>query len=93
MNKLLEKYAKTVLSLSIEYNPHKTVYSSIGEYIENHELAEDDFPYGDMQLCIENDCMWNLHCYPKTPIGFYSIYGHDLEILLNVITRKIKYAN
>lgn len=90
MNKLLEKYAKSVLNFSIEYNPHKLLYYSISEYIQNQELTEGDFFNNDMQLCIENDSMWYLHCYPNTPIGFYSIYGYDLENLLNITISTIK---
>lgn len=90
MNKLLEEYAKSVLNFSIEYNPHKMLYQSVSEYIENQELIEDDFPNKDMQLCIENNTIWSLHCYPRTPIGFYDIYGHDLQVLLDVITSKIE---
>ena len=70
--------------LNIYHNEHKGSYETVEQWIKNVDLNVDDFvSYDEMMECIKNNDMWNIHWYPDTPVGFYSIYGSSFESVLN----------
>lgn len=93
MSELLNLFPAHKCSLTLEHNPHKNNYESIQQYCEN--LAQFDFDddtwvsLEQKQKAIQRDCFWELHWYPRTPIGFYKLWACDLDVLL-MAAREIK---
>lgn len=78
------KLPKHNCELSITHNPHKSNYETVKDLIDFRNLTIDDFvSEKEMNLCIENNELWEIQWYPNTPIGFYCVYGHTLESVLN----------
>lgn len=71
-------------NLYVEYNAHKTNYETVKEFFSNN-IYIDSEDILDKEDCIKNDTIWNLHVYPATPIGFYSVYASTLEKAINAI--------
>ena len=70
--------------LYLTHNQHKDYYETVSVRIE--EGAGPDVnnfvSHEDMQECIDTDELWELQWYPETPIGFYTVCGSSLEIVL-----------
>ena len=85
MSKMLEIVSKCKAEVSIEFNAHKSCYESI----------EESLTFGDMRpeteiedpevlaKMIELDRMIKVQFYPDTPVGFYTVYHHDLDSALD----------
>ena len=70
---------KNILSWSIEYNEHKNYYESVEQYYGERQF---EFDFIDYDTCKKTNTVYCLRWYPKTPIGFYAIYGSDINEVL-----------
>ena len=70
----------------ITVNEHRDIYQSAAD-----KLAElrDHEPDGDLEIekdievkMVELNTIINIHFYPDTPIGFYSLYHYDMNMAL-----------
>jgi hypothetical protein len=61
-------------SFSIEYNEHKNYYETVEQCYDD---KKDDFV--DWDECVRTNTVYELHVYPRTPIGFYVVYASTLE--------------
>lgn len=72
------------LTLSIQHNDHKSYYLSIEKYFEDHpQLQKIDVDI--KKRCIENNSIWEIQWYPKTPISFYYVCAPTLEEALRLV--------
>ena len=88
MSKLQELVNKTKCSIDLSINMHKDYYQTVKECID--ELGEEE--QGEMtdyniEKMIKHDTIIRLQLYPHTPIGSYTLYGWDLDILLDQALR------
>lgn len=85
MNKLQELISKTKCSITLEINCHKDGYDTVEEYLKGypHESFINDIEQEVYDKMIERDTIIELQIYPDTPIGFYKIYGYDLDMVLD----------
>jgi len=79
---------KCKCGVNLFHNTYKTYYEDVETHLdrmierENITIGED-FPQELYDKIIETDSFYELHCYQDTPIGFYSFYHYDLDILLD----------
>lgn len=67
------------LSMTVEINPHKTVYQSAKDYISeqlDRDCFEDDT---SMIACIDSDSLCVIDWHPKNPVGSVSIAASTFE--------------
>lgn len=76
------------LSLTIEHNPHKTVYQSALQWFQDRESLDPDPDYSEetKKQCIAQDSIWTIQYYPDTPIGFHFAVAPNLEELFEQIS-------
>lgn len=86
MEKLKQLIAKCKASVTVSVNPHKDVHESVAQYIGQCISDEDkeDIPADVFAEMIKQDTIVNVHFYPNTPVGFYSIYHFDVEKALDL---------
>ena len=85
--KVLEKFC----NITITYNEHKIGYRNVADYIREYKIPEEDFiSREDLEKCVKEDKIWEMQIYPTTPIGSYTIYGSDLEIMIKYMLPIIK---
>lgn len=66
--------------LTIEHNPHKTVYESVKSFTKDEDASwVSDL---EKQSAIDNDELWALTWYPDTPIGMCKILGASLQSVM-----------
>ena len=70
------------VGMQLEHNPHKLVYMSVEDYLQDEGLSDvDEEVFEDM---IHADEIWILQWYPDTPVGFYTAIGVTLEGVLEI---------
>ncbi len=80
MLELINKFASESVSFSIESNPHKQYCMSIQDYINDYNIKVDNFiNQEEMELCIQNDFIWEIRWYPDTHVCFCIIFCYNLE--------------
>lgn len=79
-------------SVSLTVNPHKDLYEDVIMYFNRHKPSEvlDDIEYDIWEEMIKKDRIIELQFYPKTPIGFYTLYHYDLDLVLTEALRVLK---
>ena len=86
-NKLKQLLEQTKYSITLEINHHKDCYQTVEEYMREfpHEdyLNDEDLSQEVYDKMVETDTIISLQVYPRTPGGFYKIYGYDLDMVLN----------
>lgn len=76
------------LSSSLYHNKHKMYYETISQYCLNRntpEGASKDIVWvspEQEEKAIQQDSMWELRWYPRTPISFYLLWACDLDVLI-----------
>ncbi len=85
MKKFLEITSICKASVTIEYNRHKDVYESVQQHMDDAEsLAGSEIVNRDvLAKMIESDTIFCMTFHPHTPVSFYVIYHHDLDLLLD----------
>ena len=86
----IETLAQASLSVTLEYNPHKTTYETVEQYLHNrfdwaNAKIEDEIPAEDLRLMTETDTIWAISRYPSNPVGFEVVYAPTLERALEVM--------
>jgi len=77
-------------SLTIHFNDHKSVYRTARQTVLDGSIAADDFiSEEEFVKAMNTDTIWNIHWYPSTPVGFYSIYASSLSALLTYLKDEI----
>lgn len=84
--KAIVNHCKGEVCLSI--NPHRGLYQKAGQYLKDIQDrgGDNDSPLADEDVTkemIATDTIVHLQFYPRTPIGFYSIYHHDIGAALD----------
>ncbi len=85
MDKLAALLARCKCGVHLTVNAHRDVYETAEQKIaeaERHEFLPDDLAPGVRAEMIRTDTIVDLQFYPDTPIGFYSIWHHDLDAAL-----------
>jgi hypothetical protein len=81
MDKLKELFELCAASVTVTHDDHKNYYQTVEEFLntdaERYGLELDIDPEV-RKFMIERNHMITLHAYPKTPIGFYTVYHWDL---------------
>ena len=73
------------LTLTLEHNPHKSVYQPLDQY-----LAENDVRFetpAERDTALAEDSLWGLQWYPDTPVGFLLVAAADPVTLLKYAWR------
>lgn len=76
------KFPNDKAGLYLEHNPHKTVYLSVAEYLD--EVRFRNMDPGDKAECIRTDELWTLQWYPETPVRCVVVAGPTLERVLEL---------
>ncbi len=64
--------------MTIEHNPHLVFHSTAEGYIENYD-DEGCWPSNEAKArAIAANDFWELHWYPDTTVGFYTVYAPTL---------------
>lgn len=66
------------LTFEISVNEHRAYYETLETYFARPEY-EDDVSADVKAECIARDVLFEVQCYPQTPIGFYRVTHFDLE--------------
>jgi len=92
--KLKELLSKCKAGVIISVNEHRNYYSSAELTLErlydgvcDPEIADDV-----RNTMLETDTIVEIQFYPDTPIGFYSVYHHDIECALDEALSALKRA-
>lgn len=82
-------------SMSLTFNSHRDSYESVKEYLEiltsmgNLDIGED-VSQDVYDKIIETDTLIELTCYPNTPVGSYTVYGYDLNMVIDEMIEVLK---
>lgn len=74
-------------SITITVNPHRDVYQSAREWIDEQREREPD---GNLDLApdieaemVSRNAVVEIQAYPDTPVGFYTVLHYDLALALS----------
>lgn len=91
MDKLKELLSRCKCSVTLTVNDHRDYYETAEQALED---AEDcDCSPEVRAAMIEANTIIKLQFYPTTPIGFYSIWHHDLDAALDIALGCFKQTN
>lgn len=69
--------------LFLTHNEHRSYYQPLSEWLLDHSVEPDEWAgEGQKERALADDSCWCLQWYPDTPIGSYSLYAADLDVLL-----------
>lgn len=75
-------------SLAITFNDHWICYRPLDDVLA--EIEDDDFAGpGERQKCIDSGNLWDVSCYPHTPVGHVTVYASTLEAALDGTLRQL----
>lgn len=72
-------------SLTLSHNGHKGYYMTVAEAVEDNSFGytEECWVSEDERLkAIESNDCWVVQWYPNSPVGFYVMAAHSLDVLL-----------
>lgn len=69
------KYSSLVLSMNDYNGPN---YMTVADVANDNNWPADWVSEEEKQKSIATNCMWVLHWYPDTPIGFHAIAGSSI---------------
>ncbi len=78
----LQELIKKANQVNVYCNGHRSSYRTVEEELQNPSLFEEDFedmPEEVKQKMIESDIMICLQVYPRSPVGFFTIWHWDIE--------------
>lgn len=80
MNKLQELINRCKGSVELEANSHRSYYETVEKAIEEEDEVSDEVIDPELaKRMIKENSYISLYFYPDTPIGFYKVYGTDVE--------------
>ena len=68
-------------SLFLEFNPHKNLYQTVEDYLEDF----DDDEIVNRPLILSRDSFWVVNVYPNTPIGASQVAAPELLVALRAM--------
>lgn len=81
-------------SVSISVNSHRDYYQSVESYIKDQDVNNDglvdEIGIDIYEKMVESNTVVNIHCYPNTPVGFFSIWHYDLEMAMDEMIKTLK---
>lgn len=77
------------LCLFITHNEHEACYRKIEDYFKESPIFENA-DAKEIQECIQNNSIWEIQWYPRTPIGFNHVFASTLEKALSLANEPIK---
>lgn len=83
-DKLLEIISKCKCGVHLGVNVHKDYYESVGDRMESLTGGDlDEVPINVLREMAKRDTIVELQFYPNTPVGSYSLYHYDLNVVLD----------
>ena len=70
--------SKCECGVYLSINRHRDYYQTVEEYL----IDEEDIDPKVMEQMISMNKVYELQFYPDTPIGSYSVYHHDLDLMI-----------
>lgn len=86
MDKLKELLSRCKCSVTLTVNDHRDYYETAEQALDE-AAGQDSLPEIEPEIraaMIAADTIIKLQFYPTTPIGFYSIWHHDLDAALDI---------
>lgn len=82
------------IALTIEHDHHKVYYETVEQYLQQGDLSNSDvwISEEDKQFCLENNTLWLVYWYPHTPVGYFNVYGSDLNKILEYIDKTNSFS-
>lgn len=79
------------MSLTIEHNPHRTMYESMDRFLQVYtpDFADDV----DRQKCIESNEIWLMTWRPDTPVGLCSVAASTFDGLMAMVEEDAESPN
>jgi len=80
-------------SVTVTVNDHRDNHQTVQQYIDNYKGWSGLFDNVTHELqaeMVKRDTIVNVQCYPRTPIGFNSVYHWDLEQALAEAIKQVK---
>ena len=79
----LKELSSKCHSFTLSFNEHKVYYDDLDKYVD--ELIARWEPRDADQL--KSDILnvgeiWEIHCYPRTPVVFFEVFGPTLESVI-----------
>jgi len=68
------------ITMYLIHNEHKSYCEPLDKYSESWQFTWVNEE--QKKLALEKDDVWTIQWYPDTPVGFYALAAHSLEILL-----------
>lgn len=75
--------------LRLTHNTHKDYYQTAAEYLADVDAGcnndKPDLDYctaEDRAACVATNEVWDMHWYPRTPVGFHHMAAPTLERLM-----------
>lgn len=69
--------------VTISFNDHRTIYSSVTDYLSDGLKNFDDVSPELAQEMDRLDTIVEVHFYPRTPVGFYQVHDVSLDKALD----------
>lgn len=78
--------------VSITYNAHKSMYQTVGQYLNDLSVSGLGFDLDSdvLKKMLELNQMVSIQAYQRTPIGFYLTYHWDLEMAAQEMLATLK---
>ncbi len=85
MNKLKQLLNRCKCGVFITVNEHRDVYETAAQFLEQRDGWEcpPEIEPDVRAKMIELNTVIEIHLYPDTPIGSYTIYHHDIDAALS----------
>jgi len=77
VQRLIQLIEACKCSVHITVNQHRDYYESVDVYMSNRDDAE--VAPEVLQKMIESDTVIQVQCYPRTPIGSFSVFHYDVK--------------
>lgn len=78
-------------SWTLDWQPQRCIYESVGEHLQNSELDSDEFgSEAEVQKAIELNSLIVLQWYQHTPGGFIRFAASDLDTLFECVSKYLE---
>lgn len=75
-------------SVTISVNGHKDCYESVEQFIT--EDYKEDIDKHVLLEMINRDVIIEIQAYPRTPVGFFTVYHYDINEAINTMLDIVK---
>ena len=88
--KMKIEWPKHACELIVTHNGHTTYYQSVGDYIAEMRMDDEDIAPDERKKCIDSGEIWELQWYPNTPVGFNRVAASTFEKALEAAGGSIR---